>query len=198
VASIEQPIANEGNSVSYPPPPQGGYPQQPYPQQPQQPYPPQPYPPQGGYAYPPQQAPQAQPYPPQQQQQQQWGAPAPGPIPPAPPRGGDDDSIKKNLLKIAALLVIVGIIWAGASLLSKDDAKNAAVGNCMKNTGTTGSPELDIVDCSSSDAQYKVVSVHKNTTSTSVCEDGNIGYYESSGRKRNRTRVVLCLSELAN
>jgi hypothetical protein len=192
VASIVHPIANEGNSVSYPPPPQGGYPQQPQ----------QPYPPQGGYAYPPQQAqpPQGQPYPPQPYppQQQQWGAPAPGGPTPPPvlPRGDDSNDLVKNLIKVVGLLAVVGIIWAGASWLGAADAKNAVYGDCMHNSGTTNAPDLNIVDCNSSDAQFKVVGVHNNTSLLSVCGDEYTAYKETSGTRRKKRTVVLCLTEL--
>ncbi|WP_459179459.1 LppU/SCO3897 family protein [Streptomyces sp.] len=191
MASIVHPIANEGISVSYPPPPQGGYPQQPQ----------QPYPPQGGYPYPPQQQ-QGQPYPPQPYppQQQQWGAPAPGgptpPPPPAPPRGDDSNDLVKNLIKVVGLLVVVGVIWAGASWLGADDAKYAASGDCMHNSGTTNAPDLNIVDCNSADAQFKVAAVHKNTGLLSVCDDQYTAYKETSGTRRKKRTVVLCLTEL--
>ncbi|WP_405726291.1 hypothetical protein OG607_22520 [Streptomyces sp. NBC_01537] len=199
MTSIVHPIANEGNSVSYPPPPQGGYPQQP--QQPQWgPPQQQPYPPQGGYAYPPQQPQAPQPYPPQQQQQP-WGAPQ-GPIPqvPTPPQNGDNDSIKKNLIKIVAILAGVGIVWGALEYFDfgEDTAKYAAVGDCMKNEGSAISPDMTIVDCTSSEATYKVAAVHKNTRDTSLCAEGTIGYSETSttGRKGHRktSTVTLCLT----
>jgi hypothetical protein len=173
------PIANEGNSVSYPPPPQGGYPQQP--QQPQ-----------WG-------PPQQQPYP---QQQQPWGAPPQGPIPqvPTPPQSGDNDSIKKNLIKIVAILAVVGIGWGALEYFGfgEDTAKYAAVGDCMKNEGSAISPDMTIVDCTSSEATYKVAAVHKNTRDTSLCAAGTTGYSETSttGRKGHRktSTVTLCLT----
>ncbi|MFE2426320.1 hypothetical protein ACFXJ5_06120 [Streptomyces sp. NPDC059373] len=161
--------------MSYPPPPQGGYPQQPQ----------QPYPPQGGYAYPP--------------QQQQWGAPAPGgPTPPAPtpPRSDDSNDLLKNLIKVVGLLAVVGVIWAGASWLSADDAKNAVYGDCMHNSGTTNAPDMNIVDCNSSEAQFKVTGVHKNTGLLSVCDDQHTAYKETSGTRHKKRTVVLCMTEL--
>lgn len=177
--------------MSYPPPPQGGYPQQPQ----------QPYPQQGGYAYPPQQQVPPQPYP-QQAPQQGWGAPPQPPIPqgPAPARGGgggggDNDSIKKNLFKIVGLLVVIGVIWAGASWFSRSDAKNAAVGDCMKNTSSSSKANLDIVDCGSSEAQYKVMAV-RQLTSVSDCDDFDFSYTERYGTRKHRKTVLLCLNEL--
>lgn len=185
--------------MSYPPPPQGGYPQQPQ----WGPPPQQPQPPQGGYAYPPpqQQASQQQWG---QPPQQQWGAPPQGPIPqvPTPTQGGDDNSIKKNLIKIVAILAGVGIVWGALEYFDfgEEAAKYAAVGDCMKNEGTSANPDLTIVDCTSSEATYKVVTVHKDVQDTTLCTGGTVGYAESStsGRKRRRhtTKVTLCLTPL--
>jgi hypothetical protein len=114
----------------------------------------------------------------------------------------DDYSVKKNLIKIVALLAFVGVIWGAVEFFDfgGDSAKNAAVGDCMKNEGTSGNPDLTIVDCSSSDAIYKVVTVHKDSNDTTLCTNGTTGYTErtTSGRKKRRhtTTVTLCLTPL--
>ncbi|WP_240136967.1 LppU/SCO3897 family protein [Streptomyces sp. MUM 178J] len=160
----------------------------PYAQQPQQP----------GYGYP-----QQQPYPPQQpgqgfpqqpaQPQQQWGAPPP----PPPPSGGRRISIKTIFRIVVAVVAVIGfgVFW----LLSQNDAENAEAGDCMHNNGTTISPDLEIVECGDTKAEFKVVSVHADTTDSSVCDGkADIGYYEqtSGGRRSSGQKFVLCLNEI--
>lgn len=178
-------------------PPQQGpgpYPGQPgpYAQQPQQGYPPQP-----GPGYPQQQAqppyggaPQQQ-YPPQHQQQ--WSAPPP----PAPParRGG------MGVLKILKIIgiVIALIVVAVGYFLSRDDADHAEVGDCLKNNGTTISPDLQVVKCGETAAKYKVVEVIPDTLDSAKCEGkSDIGYHErtSGSRRSSGKQFVLCLNEI--
>ncbi|MDQ0942179.1 hypothetical protein [Streptomyces sp. V1I1] len=167
------------------PPQQGqgayGHPD-PYAQQPQQPYPPQPgygYPqqPQPGYGHP---------------QQQQWGAPPP----PAPSRRGGLDT--KTILKI--IVAVIAVIAFGIFyLLSQDDADKAEAGDCMKNSGSTVTPDLEVVDCGDTKAAYKVVEVHPDTTDRNLCRGkSDLGYFEqtSGGRRSSGKQFVLCLNEI--
>jgi hypothetical protein len=139
---------------------------------PQQPYPP--FPQQQGAPYPPQQ-----------------GAPVPPPARPAGRAG------KKAVRIIGAIVVaiIVGIIKFGIGWwASETDAETTSVGSCMHNDGTTANPDLDEVDCSSSEAQYKVVQKFDGTSDDSKCEavkEATISYYQYG----NGHNVVLCLKE---
>jgi hypothetical protein len=169
----------------------------PYAQQPQQPYPPQP-----GYGYPQQQQPypqQPQPgygHPQQQMQQyppqQQWGAPPP----PATSRRGGLDT--KTILKI--IVAVIAVIAFGIFyLLSQDDADKAEAGDCMKNSGSTVTPDLEVVDCGDTKAAYKVVEVHPDTTDRNLCKGkSDLGYFEqtSGGRRSSGKQFVLCLDEI--
>ncbi|MEU8432795.1 hypothetical protein AB0F18_07735 [Streptomyces sp. NPDC029216] len=171
----------------------------PYAQQPQG------YPPQPGYAYPPQQAqppyggaPQQQMYPPQQQMQmqpppqQQWSAP-----PPPPPARSGGIGIMKILKGIGIVLVLIAC--AVGYFLSQDDADHAEVGDCLKNNGTTAaSLDLQVVDCGTAGATYKVVEVISGTLDTKRCEGkSDLGYYEQTrgSRRRSGKQFVLCLNE---
>ncbi|MFF0063027.1 hypothetical protein ACFYRC_16065 [Streptomyces sp. NPDC005279] len=166
--------------------PQQPYPPQPgygYPQQQQQPYPQQPQP---GYGHPQQ---QGQPYPPQQQ----WGAPPP----PAPSSSGGGLGAKTILKIIVAVIAL--IVFAIVYFMSQDDADKAEAGDCMKNSGSTASADLEVVDCGDSKAAYKVVEVLPNTTDTTRCEGkSDASYVEQTrgGRRSSGTRFVLCLNEI--
>ncbi|MFJ9540079.1 hypothetical protein ACIRPX_22800 [Streptomyces sp. NPDC101225] len=145
------------------PPPQG---QNPFAQGQQQPYgqapAPAPYPPQGGAPY--------------------------TPAPPAPPAR----RFNKKLLRIVGIIVLAIIIGVVKWQLGKTDAETTSKGSCMHNSGTQSDPDLKTVDCSSSDAQYKVVEKFDNTSDDSKCKnvaDAEIAYYQTG----DSHDVVLCL-----
>ncbi|MFI1164884.1 hypothetical protein ACH4UM_15000 [Streptomyces sp. NPDC020801] len=167
--------------MTTPPPPQGQNPYAQAPtapmgQQPGQPgVPQQPYPPQQPYA----------PFP------QQQGAPVPPPPVPAK-RGG-----KKALRIVGSIVVLIiaaavkfGIGWWA----SESDAETTSVGACMHNDGTENNADLNEVDCSSSQAQYKVVKKFDDTSDQNKCQgvaDAPVWYVQSGGGHD----VVLCLKE---
>ncbi|MGW0534646.1 LppU/SCO3897 family protein [Streptomyces sp. NPDC003032] len=160
------------------PPPQG---QAPYPPQGQNPY----GQPQAGAPYPPQQgqptAPQ-QPYPAFNQ-----GAPVP---PPAAPRRG----AKKFLLRISGFILVAILIAVGKWYFGQSDAETTSVGACMHNKGTEFTPDLQEVDCSSSDADFKVVEKFDDTSDSDKCKavkTSEIAYYQE-GKGHN---LVLCLKK---
>jgi hypothetical protein len=156
------------------PPPQG---QNPYAQgqQPQAPYPPQ-----GGNPFA-----QGQPGVPPQ-----GGAPY-APVPPTPPAR----RFNKKLLRIAGFIVVAILIAGGKWFFGQTDAETTSVGSCMHNEGTQVSPDLKTVDCSSSDAQYKVVEKFDDTSDDTKCESvasAEISYYQTG----DGHDVVLCLKEV--
>ncbi|MFF8267922.1 hypothetical protein ACF059_11030 [Streptomyces sp. NPDC016562] len=160
----------------YPPQPGYGQPQQPGWGQPQQ----QAQPPYGA-------APQPQGFPPQQQ----WSAP------PAPPARSGGLGVMKTLKIIGVVIALV--VVAVGYFLSRDDADQAKVGDCLKNNGTTISPDLQVVTCGGTEAEYKVVQVHKDTLDTSKCQGtADIGYQEQSGgsRRRSGNQFVLCIDRI--
>ncbi|MGW0310489.1 LppU/SCO3897 family protein [Streptomyces flavidovirens] len=169
--------------MTYPPQQGPGPYGQPYQegQQPPQQHP-QGYPPQQGYGYP------QQPYPPQQQ----WNAP-PAPTPPS--RGGGM-GVKKIFQIVAG--VIVAIMCVVGYFASQNDADHAEAGDCLKNNGTTLSPDLQVVECGGADATYKVVEVIPDTLETSKCEGkSDIGYEErQTGRRSSGKQFVLCIDEI--
>jgi len=164
------------------PPPQGN----PFAQGQQQPYgQPQgqaPYPPQGGFP----------------QQAGQPGFPPPGaPVPPEQPRRKLSFKTIKNIV-IAVAVVSVAV---GGYIASRDDANTAAVGDCMHRGNTDdNNPDLEVVECSSSKAQYKVLakiegSFLTDSMASSKCEaeakDFQYVYTESGDSKD----FLLCLKD---
>jgi hypothetical protein len=167
------------------------YGQNPYPQAPQAPQAPYGQP-QGGYAYPQQpQAPYGQPqqgYPaPPQQPFMQGGAPVP------PPRPGRTRS-PKAILK--GIVVVIGLVFIGVAWISSmNDADSAEVGDCVKKSSSALDDGLEVVDCGTSDAQYKVSAVHEDTSDPSVCAANESAYTKSVHRRRRAdTHMVLCLT----
>ncbi|GAA0315780.1 hypothetical protein GCM10010302_63580 [Streptomyces polychromogenes] len=171
----------------------------PYAQQPQG-YPP----PQPGYAYPPPQAqppyggaPQQpvypnQPHPQMQPPPQQWAAP------PAPPARSGGIGPMKILKGIGIVLVL--IVAAVGYFLSQDDADHAEVGDCLKNNGTSAATlDLQVVDCGTAGATYKVVDVISGTLDTNRCQGkSDMGYYEQTrgSRRHSGKQFVLCLNQI--
>ncbi|MBT3151725.1 hypothetical protein HTV45_12650 [Streptomyces sp. CHD11] len=135
-----------------------------------------PHPPQGGF-------PQAG----------QPGFPPPGaPVPPPAPAR----RFNKTLIRIVGFIVIAVLIAVGKWFFGQTDAETASVGSCMHNKGTQVAPDLKGVDCSSSDAQYKVVEKFDDTSDSDKCEavkEATISYYQTGDSSHN---VVLCLKEV--
>lgn len=127
-----------------------------------------------------------QPYPPQP------GAPFQGaPVPPPAPK----KRVSKTLLRIGAFIVVAIIVAIGKWYLGQSDAETTSVGSCMHNEGSQSSPDLKTVDCSSSDAQYKVVEKFDNTSDSNKCKsvkEAEISYYQVG----NNHNVVLCLKSV--
>ncbi|MFE6620592.1 hypothetical protein [Streptomyces sp. NPDC057740] len=148
-----------------------------------------PYPPQGGY---PQQP--GQPGFPQQ------GAAPYAPVPPQQPRRKVTFKTIKNVgaVVIVAIMVIVGYV------MSQDDAKNAAEGDCLKTPSSSVSDDkLEVVDCSSSEAEVKVLKKIKghytSLTAQSECskvEGSTSVYTETMKTGTSDDEFLLCLKDL--
>ncbi|MER5431002.1 hypothetical protein [Streptomyces sp. NPDC002588] len=164
--------------MTTPPPPQG---QNPYAQTPTGPVAQQP----GQPGVPPQ-----QPYAPFPNQ----GAPTP--VPPPAPAGKRMGKKAIRIIGAIVIAVIVGLLKFGAGwFLTRDDAETTSVGSCMHNDGTDSNADLNEVDCSSGDAQYKVVQKFDGSSDDSKCEavtEATISYVQYGGGHD----VVLCLTEV--
>ncbi|MDT0436947.1 MULTISPECIES: LppU/SCO3897 family protein [Streptomyces] len=141
--------------------------------------------PQGQTPYP--QHPGQAPYPPQPGFPQQ-GAP----VPPPPSTGR---RVSKTLIRIGAFVVVAIIVAVVKFYVFQSDAETTSVGSCLHNDGTQVKPDLKTVDCSSGDAQFKVVEKFDGTSDDSKCESvqgATISYYQTG----NNHDVVLCLNEV--
>ncbi|MEV0370253.1 hypothetical protein AB0I10_10555 [Streptomyces sp. NPDC050636] len=100
------------------------------------------------------------------------------------------------ILKVIGLIIAVifaGVIW----VMSWDDADTAEVGDCLKNNGNTINPDLQVVDCGTSEAKYKVKEVHPDTTDTTLCSPGTTPYGEQQrSRRGSGKKFVLCLTDV--
>ncbi|MER7800147.1 LppU/SCO3897 family protein [Streptomyces parvulus] len=172
-----------GPPVTTQPPPQGNPFAQGQPQAPQQP--------QGQNPY--AQAPQGFPQQPGQPGIPPQGAPF-GPVPPQPARRKPSFKTIKNIV-IAVIVVGVAV---GGYIASRDDAQQAAVGDCLK-SASSSSDRMEVVDCSSSDAEGKVLEKVKGHFSSITAEtecrkvDGATGFYAETG---DGEEFLLCLGEV--
>ncbi|MGW2616037.1 LppU/SCO3897 family protein [Streptomyces sp. NPDC001500] len=165
------------------PPPQG---QNPFAQPGQQPYgQPQgqaPYPPQGGY--------------PQQPGQPGYPTAPYGAVPPEQPRRKVSFKLIKN---IVVVLAVVGV-GIGAYISSQDDANTAAVGDCMhRGNSDDNNPDLEVVKCDSSQAQFIVLAKIKGTysrvTADSKCEAEAKDFQYSYTESGDGDNFLLCLKD---
>jgi hypothetical protein len=119
---------------------------------------------------------------------QQAGAPVPPPAPTGGKRFG------KKAMRIVGLILVAIALYGVKWYLGQSDAETTSVGACMHNDGTQASPDLQTVDCSSGDSQYKVVEKFDNTSDDKKCESVSAAtiYYVQTGGGHN---VVLCLKE---
>ncbi|WP_327184012.1 LppU/SCO3897 family protein [Streptomyces sp. NBC_01334] len=163
------------------PPPHG---QNPFAQQGQQPY---------GQ---PQGQPQGQaPYPPQPGYPQPGAAPY-GAVPPEQPRRKVSFKLIKN---VVIVLAVIGVGIA-AYISSQDDANTAAVGDCMhRGSSSDDNPDLEVVKCDSSQAQYivlaKVEGTYTALTADSKCEEKAKDFQYSYTETGDGSNFLLCLKD---
>lgn len=180
-------------AAQYGPPP--GYGAQPYgpppPQVPAQPGPPGYGPPPPAYGAPQQPyggPPQpAQPYPPAGP----YGHPQPAPAAGAP--GGKRTTRSK--LKAVGVLIAAAVV-GGGYLFSGPSVSSAKPGDCVRVSGTR---DVEIVKCTDSKANYRVLSKFEDTTDTNRCRQtpqSTSAVSGKSGRRWNKKRYVLCLGPL--
>jgi hypothetical protein len=88
------------------------------------------------------------------------------------------------LLPIALIALIV------VANLNSTEAK-ANVGACVVNNGTSTNPDVKVVDCTSSEAEYKIVGRIDDSTDDSQCDQYNAeASYVSEDRS---SKYTLCL-----
>ncbi|GAB3923617.1 hypothetical protein GCM10029976_014090 [Kribbella albertanoniae] len=93
------------------------------------------------------------------------------------------------LMLLVPIAIIAAIVIGNLTTTSTSEA---TVGSCVVNKGTDSNPDVKVVDCSSSEAQYRVVGKLDNTTDDSRCEQFP-GFEASYTKKERYTRYTLCL-----
>jgi hypothetical protein len=127
----------------------------------------------------------------------QGGGFSPAP-PPQPARSGG--GWKKRVISIVIGLVVLGGVFAATTYFNRDAASKAKVGDCVSQEG---SDDLKVVECGSSDADFKVVGRVEDKTQAeagiSACgpfvEAGaEQAYWEG---ERGKKGLVLCLGPVS-
>jgi hypothetical protein len=93
---------------------------------------------------------------------------------------------------IVAAILVSFVFW----YFNQSDAETSAVGDCLYNKGTNSAPDLAKVDCSSADAEFKILGKFKDTSDDSKCDTvakTEVSYIQSGSDDHN---VVLCLGRL--
>ncbi|MFJ9445513.1 hypothetical protein ACIRRH_27160 [Kitasatospora sp. NPDC101235] len=122
-----------------------------------------------------------------------YGQPQPAPATPAAPAA--KRGIRSKLRIVGAVggcvALAVGYFVAGPSVSS------AKPGDCVR---TSGSRDVEIVKCTDSKANYRVLSKFEGTTDVTRCQQtpqATSVVSGQSGRRWNKKRYVLCLGPLA-
>lgn len=114
--------------------------------------------------------------------------PADGPRPPLNP--GKPVIRRVGALGVFAPFLLVGVLAIAGEL--DDSANSASVGECVHISGTESSPEVAVVDCGSSEADFEVAERHDG--SDAHCDRTLFSEYAEYG---GRDSFTLCLTPLA-
>jgi len=98
-------------------------------------------------------------------------------------------AIAMLLLPIALIATIVVI---NLNITTTSEAK---VGSCVVNKGTSATPTVEVVDCASSEAEYKVVGKLDNTIDDSRCDQFE-GYEAAYTSQVGSQKYTLCLGPI--
>ncbi|WP_433002147.1 LppU/SCO3897 family protein [Kribbella sp. CA-294648] len=114
---------------------------------------------------------------------------------PAPGAPGRPMNPGKPLFKRpVALGLLIPIAVFGLIVFSNlNKASSADVGSCVYNKGTSAKPNVKVVDCTSSDAKYKVVGKIPGVADSSACaryEESTVSYTD----ERGSSKYTLCLA----
>ncbi|RAG84358.1 hypothetical protein DN069_16980 [Streptacidiphilus pinicola] len=132
------------------------------------------------------------------------GFPAPPAAGYAAPPAAPKVSVKRRfgfagarlIVSLVLLVVVGGGYWVYDQM--SGGADTAKAGDCMHNDGSDTSPDLHVISCSDSGAQYKVVKAASGDDS-SQCNDaqGATKVYTQTGG-RGTSDVTLCLAVLGS
>ncbi|MFI5707494.1 toxin-antitoxin system, toxin component [Kribbella sp. NPDC051620] len=114
--------------------------------------------------------------------------PEPAPNPPGRPMDpGKPLFNRPAVLGLLIPIALIGLIVVAN--LNKDP--EATIGSCVYNKGTADKPNVKVVDCSSSDADYKVIGRLDNTVDGDQCakfQDSTVSYTDRNAK------YTLCLT----
>jgi hypothetical protein len=106
---------------------------------------------------------------------------------------------KSGLVRLAVSLVVLAALGVGGWWFTRNDAVNAQVGDCL--AGTTpeelNADALKKVDCSASDAGFKVVERVENKTeaeANSACTESTEDRWVFWSGESGKSGTVLCLA----
>ncbi|MFG1625739.1 toxin-antitoxin system, toxin component [Kribbella sp. NPDC049227] len=120
----------------------------------------------------------------------------PEPAPGAPGRPMDPG---KPLFRRPAILGLLLPILVIAAIvignLTTTTTSEAAVGQCVVNNGTADDPDVKVVDCTSSEAAYKIVGKLDDSTDDSQCDQFE-GVEASYTVEESSSKYTLCLAPL--
>ncbi|AZM54071.1 hypothetical protein DMA15_17075 [Streptomyces sp. WAC 01529] len=78
---------------------------------------------------------------------------------------------------------------SGSDSESAKRPASAEVGDCVRNKGSEGSPDMEVIDCGSAKAEYEVAGLGETE-----CEPGQSRYEQT---RRGRVQFSMCLTEVA-
>jgi hypothetical protein len=114
---------------------------------------------------------------------------------PAPGPGRPMDPGKPLFRRPAILMLLLPIALIALIIVSNLNSteSKANVGACVVNNGTSKSPDVKVVDCTSSEAEYKIVGKIDDSTDDSQCDqfaEAQASYVYEQGS----TKYTLCLA----
>ncbi|MFJ6777945.1 hypothetical protein [Streptomyces yangpuensis] len=114
--------------------------------------------------------------------------------PPAPPARSGKARIVKIALAAGAVIALAAV--AVAWFVSRDGLDRAEAGDCLTNQGNLIFPDMRLVGCGASDAEFKVVRVFADTKDHSRCQGlSDFGFNEELDNNKHRSgkQFMLCL-----
>nr|WP_202891273.1 toxin-antitoxin system, toxin component [Kribbella shirazensis] len=120
--------------------------------------------------------------------QQFKNLPEPAPGPGRPMNPGKPLFQRPAILGLLLPVALIGLI-VFANLNSTES--KAKVGACVVNKGSSVNPDVEVVDCTSSEAEYKIVDKIDDSTDDSQCGQNAEASYVY---QRKSTKYVLCLT----
>jgi hypothetical protein len=116
--------------------------------------------------------------------------PEPTPGPGQPMNPGKPLFQRPAILMLLLPIAFVAILIV-ANLNSTES--KAQIGACVVNKGTSTDPDVKVVDCTSSEAEYKIVDRIDDSTDESQCgDDAEASYVYQEGS----TKYTLCLTKI--